>query len=77
MDKQIPYTKPLMKDITGWTRIFHNDGVEVYEADNYYDIYKVSPKNGRSKVFYGESAWMNAQRYAVDHSDFSAYNIFS
>lgn len=62
---------------TTWTRIFHNDGVEVYEADKYYDYYKVSPKNGKAKYFFGEAAWMNAQRFAVDSSDFSAYNVFN
>lgn len=62
---------------TTWTRIFHNSGVEVYEADKYYDFYKVTPKNSKPKYFFGESAWMNAQRFAVDNSDFSAYNIFN
>lgn len=62
---------------TTWKRIFHNEGVEVYEADKYYDYYKVIPKGGRSKYFFGESAWMNAQRFAVDNSDFSAYSVFS
>jgi hypothetical protein len=64
---------------TSWTRIFHNGGVEVYEADKYHDFYKVI-KNDRSvppKYFFGETAWMDTQRYAVDNSDFSAYNIFS
>lgn len=64
---------------TTWTRIFHNGGVEVYEADKYQDYYKVIKKDGsvRPKYFFGESAWMNAQRFAVDNSDFSAYNIFN
>jgi hypothetical protein len=62
---------------TTWTRIFHNEGVEVYSADKYLDYYKVAPKNGsRPKYFFGELAWMNTQRFAVDNSDFSAYNIF-
>jgi hypothetical protein len=61
---------------TTWTRIFHNQGVQVYEADKYYDYYKVIPGSDRPKYFFGESAWMNAQRFAVDNSDFSAYNIF-
>lgn len=62
---------------TNWTRIFHNDKVEVYEADRYYDFYKVTPKNSKPKYFFGETAWMDAQRFAVDNSDFSAYNIFN
>lgn len=67
--------KPSVNSTT-WTRIFHNDGVEVYSADKYYDFYKCTPKNGKPKYFFGESAWMNCQRFAVDNSDFSAYNIF-
>lgn len=64
---------------TSWTRIFHNGKVEVYEADRYYDFYRVITKDGskRPKVFFGETAWMDTQRYAVDNSDFSAYNIFN
>ncbi len=61
---------------TTWTRIFHNSGVTVYEADKYYDYYKVTPGSGKPKYFFGETAWMDAQRFAVDNSDFSAYSIF-
>jgi len=61
---------------TTWTRIFHNGGVNVYESDKYYNFYKVEPTGERSKYFFGESAWMDTQRFAVDKSDFSAYNIF-
>jgi hypothetical protein len=68
--------KPSVSSTT-WTRIFHNGGVQVYEADKYYDFYKVSPVSGKPKYFFGETAWMDAQRYAVDQSDFSAYNIFN
>ena len=67
--------KPSVNSTT-WTRIFHNTGVDVYEADKYYDFYKVTPKGGKPKYFFGESAWMSAQRFAVDNSDFSAYSIF-
>jgi hypothetical protein len=76
MDKEIAFSKPSVGSTT-WRRIFHNDGVEVYEAEKYYDYYKVVPKNGRSKYFFGEQAYMNAQRFAIDKSDFSAYNIFN
>jgi hypothetical protein len=68
--------KPSVSSTT-WTRIFHNGGVDVYESDKYYDYYKVTPRSSKPKYFFGESAWMNAQRFAVDNSDFSAYNIFS
>lgn len=76
MSKVYADKKPSVSSTT-WTRIFHNGGVDVYEADKYYDYYKVSPKNGKPKYFFGESAWMNAQRFAVDNSDFSAYSIFA
>jgi hypothetical protein len=69
--------RPSVSSVNCWNQIFHNGGVKVYEADNYYDYYKVVPKNGKPKYFFGESAWMNAQRFAVDNSDFSAYNIFN
>ncbi len=67
--------KPAVSSTT-WTRIFHNSGVTVYEADKYYDYYKVTPGSGKPKYFFGETAWMDAQRFAVDNSDFSAYSIF-
>lgn len=62
---------------TTWTRIFHNGGVRVYESDKYYNFYKVEPAGERPKYFFGESAWMDTQRFAVDKSDFSAYSIFN
>jgi hypothetical protein len=49
----------------------------VYESDKYQCFYKVAPKAGKPKYFFGESAWMDAQRFAVDNSDFSAYTIFN
>lgn len=77
MDKVYSNRRPRVSEVSGWTRIFHHGNVDVYEADNYYDYYKVTPKDGRSKLFFGESAWMETQRFAVDNSDFSAYNIFN
>jgi hypothetical protein len=75
MSKILAEKKPSVGSTT-WTRIFHNEGVDVYSADKYYDFYKCTPKNEKPKYFFGESAWMNCQRFAVDKSDFSAYNIF-
>jgi hypothetical protein len=75
MSKVYVDRKPSVASTT-WTRIFHNGGVQVYEADKYYDFYKVTPGSGKPKYFFGETAWMDAQRFAVDNSDFSAYNIF-
>jgi len=76
MNKIVADRKPAVGSTT-WTRIFHNGGVHVYEADKYQDFYKVVPAAEKPKYFFGETAWMNAQRFAVDKSDFSAYNIFN
>jgi hypothetical protein len=76
MSKQLALKKPSV-NATEWIRIFHNTGVEVYEAEAFYDYYKVIPEGERPKYFFGETAWMDAQRFAVDKSDFSAYNVFS
>jgi hypothetical protein len=76
-DMQVYADKKPSVNSTTWSQIFHNTGVTVYEADKYYDFYKVTPKNGKPKYFFGESAWMSAQRFAVDNSDLSAYQIFS
>jgi hypothetical protein len=69
--------RPSVSSVNCWNQIFHNSGVKVYEADNYYDYYKVVPVSEKPKYFFGETAWMDAQRFAVDKSDFSAYNIFN
>lgn len=76
MNKIYADKKPSVSSTT-WTRIFHNGGVRVYESDRYHDFYKVDPAGERSKYFFGETAWMNTQRFAVDKSDLSAYNIFN
>lgn len=68
--------KPSVSSTT-WTRIFHNGGVDVYESVKYQDFYKVITKDSKEKSFFGETAWMDAQRFAVDNSDFSAYSIFN
>jgi hypothetical protein len=76
MIKRMVYSKPSVADTT-WSRIFFNDGVIVYESDKFYDFYKVVANNTRAKYFFGELAWNNAERYAVDNSDFSAYGCTS
>lgn len=67
--------KPSVKDTT-WTRIFHYDTVKVFQSDRYYDFYKLVTENERPKYFFGETAWMDVQRLAVDKVGFSGYNIF-
>ncbi len=68
--------KPKVSEVTSWTRFFHQSGISVYEADNFYDYYKVVPSNGKARYFFGETAWMKAQRYAVDLIGMSGYNVF-
>lgn len=75
--KKFASKKPKVSE-TGWERVFHNDGIAFYSSDTFFDYYKVvTNKDNKAKYFFGETAWMNAQRYAVDASDFSAYEIFS
>lgn len=37
-------------------------GTAVFE----YDYWRVTPRNGRPKYFYGEMAWADSRRYADD-----------
>ncbi len=62
---------------TGWVGIFHQGNVRVYEADKYYDYYKVTAGNDRPKYFFGETAWMQCQSYVVDKIGMAGYNVFS
>ena len=62
---------------TGWNQIFHSNGVYVFESDRYYDYYRVTSGSDRPKTFFGESAWMNCQRYVVDKIGMNGYNVFS
>ena len=62
---------------TGWIQIFHNSDIKVYEADRYYDYYKVTPGSDRPKYFFGETAWMDCQRFVVDKIGMSGYNVFN
>jgi hypothetical protein len=67
MNKIIADRKPLVSEVSGWTRTFHQEGVCVYEADNYEDYYKCTVGDSRPKYFFGETAWMDVQRYALDN----------
>ena len=62
---------------TSWTQIFHSNGTYVFEADKYYDFYRVTSGSDRPKYFFGETAWMNCQRYVVDKIGMNGYNVFS
>ena len=62
---------------TTWSRVFHNDGLEVFAADKYYDFYKATPQNEKPRYFFGEQAWMDCQRFVVDKIGHSGYTIFN
>lgn len=62
---------------TSWSSIWHEKDVRLYEADKYYDFYKVIAGSDRPKYFFGETAWMDCQRYVVDKVGMSGYNVFS
>ena len=68
--------KPSVSSTT-WKGIWHEKDVKVYEADRYYDFYKIIAGSDRPKYFFGETAWMDTQRYVVDKIGFSGYNIFN
>jgi hypothetical protein len=68
--------KPRVNDTT-WTRIFHYNTVKIMESDRYCDFYKLVAEGERPKYFFGESAWMNVQRLAVDKIGMQGYNVFS
>lgn len=69
--------KPSVSSVSCWNQIFHNREVKVYEADNYYDYYKVTAGSDRPKYFFGETAWMDTQRYVVDKVGMVGYTVFS
>lgn len=69
--------KPSVSSVSCWNQIFHNRDVKVYEADNYYDYYKVIAGSDRPKYFFGETAWMDTQRYVVDKVGMVGYTVFS
>ena len=67
--------KPKVSDQT-WIRIFHNSIIDVFESEEHPDFYfKVQPKQGRAKYFYGETAWSDYQRYAADLLDDAMYRV--
>jgi len=68
--------KPSVSSTT-WKGIFHEGNVRVYEADRYYDFYKVTAGSDRPKYFFGETAWMDTQRYVVDKIGMVGYTVFN
>lgn len=78
--KKLALTKPRVADVEGWDLCFDEvrehdwrgrpDGTcQVYSATNYFDYFKIvttSDKITKTKYFFGETAWMEAQQYVWD-----------
>lgn len=75
MEKKFANKKPSVST-TGWNRVYHDEGVSVYSSDTYFDFYKLVTPGSRPKYYFGESAWMDVQRQAVDLVGMRAYQIF-
>jgi hypothetical protein len=73
---QIYVDKKPSVNSTTWTRIFHYDTVQVMESDRYCEFYKLVADGERPRYFFGESAWMDVQRMAVDKVGQNGYNVF-
>ena len=67
--KIIADRKPLVSEVDSWDRMYHSpdNKVQIYEASNYYDYYKCTVKGSRPRFFFGETAHMDVQRYALDN----------
>jgi hypothetical protein len=73
---QIYVDKKPSVNSTTWTRIYHYNTVQVMESDRYADFYKLVSEGDRPKYFFGETAWMDVQRAAVDKVGMNGYNVF-
>ena len=73
MNKVWADRKPLVSEVESWTRIYHSpdNHIQIYEASNYYDFFKCTVKGKRSRLFFGETAHMDVQRYALDNGNFN------
>ena len=69
-------TKPNISDVAEWTLRYESDLVTVLEGYAQFpgDYWQVIPASGKAKYFYGETAWMDARRFASD-IDFGAWTI--
>lgn len=63
--------KPSITTVKNWYTVFESDVVKVEQGSVPFeghtgDFFRVTPRDGRVKSFFGESAWMHAQRVASD-----------
>jgi len=68
--------KPSVTTVKEWDTVYKSELVAVYSGTSVFpqDYWKVVPTNGKTKYFYGELAWTNAQRLASD-IDFRAWGF--
>ena len=63
-------TKPKVSEVSKWLLMYEesNQSAQVHYADIDEAFLRVKPmvKGYRMKYFYGETAWMDARRYAGD-----------
>lgn len=78
--KKFANTRPKVSEVTEWKLCFDelrehdwrnrpNGSLQVYSADNFYDYYKIvteSEGEKKTKYFFGERAWSEAQNYCWD-----------
>ena len=69
MNKVWADRKPLVSEVDDWIQTYHDrfNAVKIYEASNYYDYYKCTVEKKRPRFFFGETAWVDVQRYALDN----------
>jgi len=88
---RFPSRRPKVSEVKNWCEVFHHrvdrtwkinqaQTVTVQRADPFWDFYRVTHVNHEtnkktSKLFYGESAHFEVQRYVSDLGFVSAYAI--
>lgn len=60
--------KPKVSEIKNWIQnpFISYSSVVIYQAEENEDFFKVESKGFKTKYFYGETAWQDAERYASD-----------
>jgi hypothetical protein len=69
-------SKPSVSLVKVWDLEAETDAYTIHSGTAVFDgdYYKVSTSNGKSKLFYGETAWSDAERYANDYEMSVIYN---
>jgi len=60
--------RPKVAEVNNWTIVedMSNEIATVWEADNIPDFFKLTSPAHATKLFYGETAWQDAQRLSSD-----------